>query len=185
MKRDYAAINCTENQGVFMNEGSWYNGFNPKQRNDKLREMKRKIANGELPPASGPCALCGDTGTEVEYHDEDYAIPYRWVEPAMYVLCLHCHRHQLHRRFTRPIAWQAFLAHVRRGGYGRDLNDPSVTNEYLACCKAIEAGEAFALRKLRPYKRIAGEEWFARLRLVSESEYVAGNGKSNQVAPKE
>lgn len=152
-----------------MSEGNPYNGYTPKERNDKFKEMMRRIANGELPPASGPCALCGDPEVEVEYHDEDYSLPYRWVEPAVYVLCRHCHRQKLHLRFAYPFVWQAYLAHVRRGGYARDLDDPSIKKEFVACCKAIKNGQAFALRKLRPYMRSIGEEWFGRLRLDSKS----------------
>lgn len=148
-----------------MSTGNSYNGYSSKERNDKFREMKRRIADGELAAASGSCALCGDPEVEVEYHDEDYSLPYRWVEPAMYILCRHCHRHKLHRRFARPILWQAYLAHVRRGGYARDLQDPRIKSEFEACYKAIKHGHEFTLRELRQYLQNIGTEWFASLRL--------------------
>ncbi len=147
--------------------GNSYNGFSFKERNAKNKELLRRLASGEQPPASGPCALCGDPEVEVEYHDEDYSVPYQWNEPAIYALCLcrHCHRHKLHMRFARPLIWQAYLAHVRRGGYARDLKDPRIKQEFIAYCKAIEMGQPSVLHEMRPYTREIGEEWFARLRL--------------------
>jgi hypothetical protein len=149
--------------------GNSYNGYSFKERFAKHKELLRRLASGEQPPASGPCALCGDPEVEVEYHDEDYSFPYRWSEPAVYVLCRHCHRHKLHMKFARPVQWQAYLAHVRRGGYARDLKDPLIKKEFEACCKAIEKGQTYVLGKLRPYTRKIGEEWFAGLRLDRES----------------
>jgi hypothetical protein len=151
-------------------DAGWYNGYSWKERyNGKYKEMQRLIASGELPPASGPCAICGDAEVEVEYHDEDYSLPYRWVEPATYALCQYCHVYKLHQRFARPIAWQAFLAHVRRGGYARDLKDPSIKKEVDKYRAAIKRGESPVLRQLRPYARVIGEEWFANLRMDEAS----------------
>jgi len=58
---------------------------------------------------------------------------------------------------------------VRRGGYARELKEPCIKKELGAYQAAIERGEVFALRELRPYKRIVGKEWFANLRMDSES----------------
>lgn len=152
-----------------MSEGNSYNGYSWKEREDKFTVMKRLIADGKLSPPSGPCALCGDPDAEVEYHDEDYGTPYQWTEPAAYVLCRHCHVQKLHRRFSFPITWLAFLMHVRRGGYAGDLKDPNIKKEFEVCCKALKSGQALELRPLRPYTRDVGKEWFANLRLDRES----------------
>ena len=151
--------------------GNPYNGYSWKSREDKFKAMKERIATGALAPAAGPCALCGDPDPklEFEYHDEDYSLPYKWTEPAAYVICRDCHIYRLHQRFARPIAWQAFLAHVRRGGYASDLKDPKIKSEVDACNKAFKNGQAFELRKLRHYSKNIGKEWFARLRLDRES----------------
>ncbi|MHB8847263.1 MAG: hypothetical protein ACYC43_02345 [Burkholderiales bacterium] len=149
--------------------GSWYNGYSPKEREDKLKKMNRLIAKGELPPAAGPCALCSDPEVPVEYHDEDYGEPFIWNPPALYCLCRNCHRDKLHKRFWRPSAWLAYLAHIRRGGYARDLKDRGIKKEIDACRIAIERSEPFTLRELRPYQRSVGEEWFANLRMDPES----------------
>jgi hypothetical protein len=160
------------------NMGNYYNGYSWKEREDNLKEMDRLIKKGgpgDPPPAKGPCAICGDTDpkAEFEYHSEDYSLPCIWVEPATYVLCRSCHRYKLHQRFARPIAWQAFLAHIRRGGYARDLKDPDIKEEVDAYSKALKNGnkpdDIPALKTISPYKRTIGEEWFARLRLDSES----------------
>lgn len=173
MRIKHLEIECIQLQqplDVHSRGMGWYNGYNPAERNEKFREMKRKIVIGELSPPSGPCALCGDPDSDVEYHDEDYGIPYQWSEPSAYVLCRHCHRQKLHTRYSRPVVWQAYLAHVRRGGYARDLEDPLIKREFVSCCNALKHGQAFLLRNLRPYTRNIGEEWFASLRLNRESE---------------
>ena len=88
---------------------SWYNGYSPKERDDKYKEMKRLIKVGELLPASGPCELCNDPNVPVEYHDEDYGHPYLWTKPTIYKLCRHCHRYKLHKRFKSLANWNIFL----------------------------------------------------------------------------
>jgi hypothetical protein len=149
--------------------GAWYNGYSPKEREAKFKVLKRKIAVGEIAPASGPCALCGDPEVQVEYHSEDYSEPYLWEPPAVLTLCEECHRRKLHQRFRRPAVWQVFLAHVRRGGYARELGDPRIKKELRKARVALERGERVALDQLRPYDRISGSEWFATLRMDAES----------------
>lgn len=148
---------------------SWYNGYSSKERDAKFRVLKRLVAKGELPSASGPCMLCGDPDVAVEYHDEDYSEPYIWEPPALLSLCRHCHRDKLHKRFWRHSAWKAFIMHVRRGGYARDLKEKSIKKELEACRIAIENGEPFTLPDLRPYNQEVGAEWFANLRMDPES----------------
>lgn len=148
---------------------SWYNGYSAKERDIKFKVLKRMIAKGELPPASGPCMLCGDPDVAVEYHDEDYGEPFIWKPPALLCLCRHCHRDKLHKRFRRHSAWYAYIAHIRRGGYARDLKDKKIQKELEACRAAIERGESFTLSTLRPYTREVGKEWFANLRMDAES----------------
>lgn len=152
--------------------GNSYNGYSWEERETNLKVMNRLIANGEVKPALGPCALCGDPDpkAEVEYHGEDYSLPYIWVEPACYVLCRYCHRYKLHQRFARPVSWLVFLAHVRRGGYASDLKDPNIKSEVDAYSKAIRNGQIpVALPALRAYTRVVGDEWFAHLRSDSDS----------------
>ena len=146
-----------------MPKGSWYNGYSPKERDKKFKVLKQLIAKGDLPPATGPCALCCDPEVLVEYHDEDYGKPFIWEAPALLCLCRNCHRDKLHKRFWRHTAWQAYIAHIRRGGYARDLKDPMIKKEVKAYQVAIERGEPFMLRQLRPYPHTVGEEWFSNL----------------------
>jgi hypothetical protein len=156
-------------QNIEPRRGSWYNGYSPTERDKKSRELKHLIAKGELPSASGPCALCGDPEVPVEYHDEDYGEPFIWEAPALFCLCRNCHRDKLHKRFWRHSAWFAYTAHIRRGGYARDLKDKSIKKEVKAYQVALERGERIPLRKLRPYQRKVGEEWFSNLRMDEES----------------
>lgn len=148
---------------------TWYNGYSPEERDYKYRVMCKLMAKGDLPDASGPCALCGDPEVPVEYHDEDHGEPFLWKEPAVFFLCHHCHVHKLHMRFRHPNVWNAFIAHVRRGGYAREWNEPSIREEIAAYRAATNPGEKPALGQLRPYTRIVGEEWFANLRMDPES----------------
>ncbi len=163
------ALNCPGKVPHMADQGSWYHGYSPKERTYKFKILKQLTAKGDLPVASGPCALCGDPDVPVEYHDEDYGEPFIWHEPAVFALCRHCHRDKLHKRFWRHAAWNAFIAHVRRGGYARELKEPCIKKEIAAYRAAIDPGEVFALRELRPYKRIVAKEWFANLRMDPES----------------
>lgn len=147
-----------------MKSGGWYNGYDWTQRDAKLRVLKRLIAQGAMAPATGPCQLCGDPEVPVEYHDEDYSQPYLWGPPALFALCRNCHRDKLHKRFARPHAWSAFLAHVRRGGYARDLKEPGVKRDVVRLARALAAGgPQLSLEHKRPYGATPGREWFATL----------------------
>jgi hypothetical protein len=152
-----------------MAEGSWYNGYSAGDRDAKFKILKSLIRKGELPPATGPCMLCGDPDVKIEYHDEDYGEPYLWEPPALLALCRNCHRDKLHKRFSRHSAWHAFIAHVRRGGYARDIKDKAIKKEVDAYRAAIDKGESISLGQLRPYNRKIGDEWFADLRMDLES----------------
>jgi hypothetical protein len=148
---------------------SWYNGYSPKERDDKFKAMKKLLAKGELLQPTGSCSLCNDNEVPLEYHDEDYGAPFIWEPPALLTLCRHCHRDKLHKRFSRPVAWLAYIAHIRRGGYARDLKDLQIKKEVDAYKAALEKNEVFALKTLRPYQHEIGKEWFANLRMDIES----------------
>jgi hypothetical protein len=151
--------------------GNFYNGYSWDERLSKYDDMLRRMASGALPAPRGPCRLCGDPGdgarsVRFEYHDEDYSLEYSWAEPAAYVLCHHCHVRRVHMRFAQPAAWHAYLAHVRRGGYARDLGDPAVRSEVAAFRDALRSGAVpHPLKRLRAYAPRPGTEWFASLSL--------------------
>lgn len=147
-----------------MRSKGWYNGYSWYERYAKLKVLKRRLIDGEMGPAAGPCQLCGDTDVPVEYHDEDYSKEYLWGPPALFVLCRNCHRDKLHKRFARPFAWAAFLAHVRRGGYARDLQDRVIKREVDQLARALQRGQiSGSLRPLRSYPQAPETEWFASL----------------------
>ena len=148
---------------------SWYNGYSPKERDNKYKELMKLIAKGELPTAKGPCDLCNDPDVSVEYHDEDYGLPYLWEKPALLCLCRHCHRYKLHKRFKNLSNWNIFVAHIRRGGYASDLKDKSIIKELNEYKKAIDKRISSNLKPLREYKAVIGREWFANLRMDIES----------------
>ena len=152
-----------------MRTEGWYNGYDGAERAAKFKELKRRIAQGVQPLAAGPCDLCGDPDVPVEYHDEDYSQPYLWSRPAIYCLCRTCHRQKLHGRFSKPNQWLVFLAHVRRGGYARDLKDRAVRKELARYRAAVEQGKALNLQQLRPYREMPGTEWFSALPLEPAS----------------
>lgn len=140
-----------------------YNGFTPQQRDKKFKKLKELIASGVFPPASGRCELCSDPGSPVEYHDEDYGEPYVWTQPALFRLCLHCHRVKLHQRFARPLVWATFVAHVRRGGYASDLKNPEIKRELQNFRRMNESGQNCLLVRLREYRYEGTQEWFTSL----------------------
>lgn len=150
-----------------MEEKGWYNGYGWSERYAKLKELKKKVARGELASAQPPCQLCGDPEPKsVEHHDEDYSKEYLWGPPALYVLCRNCHRTQLHKRFARPNAWRAFVAHVLRGGYARDLALPEIKREVKAYELALASGESPAPLPIIPHRQPPDSPaWFESLSL--------------------
>jgi hypothetical protein len=148
---------------------NWYNGYSPEERGKKFEILKNLIKEGTVPAAKGPCMICNDPESPVEYHSEDYGEPFLWEPPAMYSLCQSCHRFKLHGRFRYPSSWEAYVAHVRRGGYARDLKDPKINEEVKAAAIAIRNKQPFELSEIRPYPKEAGKEWFATLRMDDAS----------------
>ena len=138
---------------------SWYNGYSPKERSAKGKDGKARRAEGALQAFAGPCALCGDPDVKVEPHSEDYSQPYRWDSPAVHALCRHCHRNKLHKRFSDPIAWLVFKAHVKRGGYARDLKDGAVERELRQFKRAVRSGQPAELSQKRA-RKLSGREWW-------------------------
>jgi hypothetical protein len=137
----------------------YYNGYSPLERKNKHAQLKRLMAAGEASCATPPCQLCGDPDTPVEYHSEDYSKPYIFLQHA---LCRACHRTWLHKRFSKPFAWEAFKAHLRRGGYARETSIPSIKRELKAAQDAARTGNTVALARLRP-RKLTGAEWWEGL----------------------
>lgn len=146
-----------------------YNGYSETERRAKGEERARLLRAGALPEHPSACMLCGDPDVPVEAHSEDYSVPYLWDPPAVYWLCVHCHRHKLHRRFLSPDTWRAFLAHVRRGGYASDLHDPAIAKEIAAYREALKNERLFELRALRPRPDMRDVEWWDALTMNKAS----------------
>ena len=158
----------------------WYNGFSPAERTANGVALNAGLAAETVPRPSGNCALCGDPAASLEYHSEDYARPYRWTVPAAYAVCRHCHRNKLHKRFAAPEIWEAFKAHVRRGGYASDLKDPLVKREVD---HYRSAGMPVVLKALRPYNGSIGKEWWEKLTMDPASR-TAPWARPNRSPPK-
>jgi hypothetical protein len=126
----------------------YYNGYSPRERDQKLRAMYRQFPNRSHPYYQGPCDLYGDPDSPVEPHTEDYSMPYLWERPAEYAVCKTCHR-RIHSRFRSPRSWEAYKRHVRRGGYGADLKYSGRANEVTRLARALEHGESVDLETLR------------------------------------
>ena len=120
---------------------SWYNWFSPAQRNKKGRDRLKRIKNGETFPTHGQCTLCGDPDVDIEPHSEDYSEPFAWSEPAVYYLCVACHKSHLHKRFNSKNSWLTHLAHVRRGGYSSDRKSSEIVAELTAYKAALDRSE--------------------------------------------
>jgi hypothetical protein len=98
-----------------------YNGYSWPERQKKFEAYKKLVAEGVGPYADvHSCQLCGDPGSKLAPHSEDYSKPYRWGPPYEFMICGACHS-WLHKRFGRPADWRAFKNHVRRGGYGSEF----------------------------------------------------------------
>lgn len=134
-----------------------YNGFSPQQREKKRRALHRVFPGRSHPYFHGPCHMCGDPHSPVAPHDEDYSEPFVWETPAMYALCRTCHG-RIHRRSKSPSAWQAYVAHLHRGGYGSDLKERPISREIAKLSKTIQAGQGVHLEPLREVQ-ICGRWW--------------------------
>ena len=117
-----------------------YNGYSGAEREAKLRARHKRRRAGLETQHQPPCAICRDPNLPVEPHAEDYAQPFLWEPPAEYGLCRTCHRSRLHKRFSSPLGWEAYKAHIRRGGYSSDLKQPGVAAEVRAYQRALDAG---------------------------------------------
>jgi hypothetical protein len=139
-----------------------YNGYTPQERMKKSRALVDAWLSGRVQEPWPPCQLCGDPDVTCDSHSEDYSEPHKWRPPAMYSLCGACHA-RLHKRFTRPDLWEDFKAHVRRGGYARDLReDAAVIREFGAYRKARARGAHVELSQLRP-RRTKSKGWWDKL----------------------
>ena len=147
-----------------------YNGFTGRERDANDTALGKAIEAGTVPAPAGPCSICGDPHSKVEYHSEDYSKPYSWVPPAAYIVCVVCHRNKLHKRFANPIDWEAFKAHVRRGGYASELKQPDVVEELKSYKEELKRNKEdrksepkLELRSIRLYPHVVGTEWWANL----------------------
>lgn len=132
-----------------------YNGYTKKERAAKGRaRVKEAIRRGGF---RGPCAMCADPQAPKYWaHSEDYAYPYNWDEPAVYVLCDRCHR-RLHLRFGRNEArWRAYLRFIDLGWFGREVESWQV--------RALVSGNSDAfLAPKRTNPRAQTDAWWRAL----------------------
>lgn len=143
-----------------------YNGYSGKERDEKEAERARLLKSGELQMRHTECELCGDPDTPTIPHVEDYSKPYQWEPPAEYMVCETCEKDMLQKRFRNKDRWESFKAHVRRGGYARELQDSATNKEFLDYREARERGEKPTLRKLRD-RAVTGSEWWEKLSIDS------------------
>ena len=130
-----------------------YNGYTPSQREAKGRARAREAArNGGW---TGPCAMCGDPTGKFWLHSEDYAIPYKWDEPAAYVVCDCCHK-RLHARFRSPERWRAYWRFLEAGWFARE-----VTSHHLDTAATTQR----VLATKRRNARAQTDPWWKRLTL--------------------
>ncbi len=75
-----------------------YKGWTAAQRLASLKKTKEAIAKGIIPPAT-KCNRCGRTDGRIDYHNEDYSDPIKFLEP----LCRGCHLKH-HREHNKRLA---------------------------------------------------------------------------------
>ena len=95
-----------------------YNGFSKADRYASLpwyRKQVELLRNGQpslIPPAER-CLLCWQAEGCLEWHTEDYNLPYD-QHTCEWVLCYRCHM-VLHCQRTNPRAWQEYLVLIQAG----------------------------------------------------------------------
>lgn len=138
-----------------------YNGYTPQEREKKLRASHRLFPEHSHPYHKPPCHLCGDPTSKVEPHSEDYSEPFLWEKPAEYAVCKVCHS-RLHKRFKNPSSWTAYKMHIKRGGWGSDLKQPSVARELRKLTEALVQEKG--VQPLAMLRDVAeGERWWEQL----------------------
>lgn len=84
-----------------LGEGGEYNGFTGRERDRTADVSKALIARGAT-TRHATCDICGVPAAHE--HAEDYYDLTRWIG-----MCVQCHVHTLHKRFTNPRKWSALL----------------------------------------------------------------------------
>lgn len=81
------------------------------QRRASLYQTKKAIRNGEIPPAKElGCNRCGQTEGIIEYHNDNYDDPVKYLEP----LCFRCH--MIHHSFhINPTACAKYWMEIGQG----------------------------------------------------------------------
>ena len=86
-----------------------YKGWTPAERYESLKKTKQAIRDGIIPKAH-TCNRCGQTEGIIQYHNEDYSDPIKYLE----MLCWRCH--MIHHSTRRnPGAVKAYFEEVASG----------------------------------------------------------------------
>jgi hypothetical protein len=75
-----------------------FRGWSAQGRQESYAKTRQAITDGLIPPARR-CKRCGQTEGLVQYHNEDYSDPIKYLEP----LCYRCHM-MLHSEHLNPEA---------------------------------------------------------------------------------
>lgn len=134
----------------------WYNGFSPERRAQAARWIRREIEAGRI-PAPAACCACGQSQGTIDYHAEDYSVPFG-AHLTSTPLCYRCHM-MLHLRFRSPAGWKAYRDAIRAGWtfapiFGRSFGTVA---GHLAAIEQ-EAADQPQLFDLRPAHRGPGNE---------------------------
>ena len=86
-----------------------YNGFTHAQRIASLAKTKAAILSGGIPKPT-KCEFCGQTKGIIQYHNEDYSHPTKYLR----VWCWRCHMMH-HSRNRAPEAVKAYFDAVSAG----------------------------------------------------------------------
>jgi len=86
-----------------------YKGWTAEQRMESLKKTKAAIRRGEIPPPT-KCNRCGQTEGIIQYHNENYNHPTKYLEP----LCWRCHM-VLHSEHRAPEACKKYWEEIKNG----------------------------------------------------------------------
>jgi hypothetical protein len=96
-----------EGEGVVM--VTW-NGWTDKERNTSARKTNRAIKDGIIPAKPSKCNRCGQTEGVLEWHNDDYSDPIKYLEG----LCYRCHM-VLHCEHLNPQSAKEYWDEVGKG----------------------------------------------------------------------
>ena len=86
-----------------------YGSWTAEERLASLKKTKEAIAKGEIPSQYElGCSICGQRKGRIDYHNENYSHPTKYLKP----LCSRCHLLYHSTRSGTTALWRKYMCYV-------------------------------------------------------------------------